>query len=99
MKQPPLYVVMNRHVIQANRKLEPEERQPAVRITRGKHGKPVYCDSFQIHGPCELLNGIGEAVMPCGATIAITTEAAMTLFTRNLEPVHLDASAPLTIAA
>lgn len=99
MKQPPLFIVMNRHIVAANRKLALEERQPAVRVTRGKHGKPVYCDHFQIHGPSELLNGIGEPVMPCGATIAIKTEAAMTLFTRNSEPVHLDASVPLTIAA
>ncbi|PZP71736.1 hypothetical protein [Methylorubrum populi] len=99
MKQPPIYIVMNRHVITANRKLAPEQRQPAVRVTRGKHGKPVYCDSFQIHGPCELLNGIGEGVMPCGATIAIKTEAAMTLFTRGQHDVHLAASEALDLAA
>lgn len=99
MKQSPIYIVMNRHIVAANRKLAPEERQPAVRVTRGKHGKPVYCDHFQIHGPCELLNGIGEPVMPCGATIAIKTEAAMTLFTRDQPDVHLDASEALDLAA
>lgn len=99
MNQPPIYIVTNRHILAANKKLPIAERQPAIRITRGKHGKPVYCDQFKIHGPCELLNGMGEAVMPCGATVAIMTEAAMTLFIHGREAVHLDASVPLDIAA
>lgn len=99
MKLPPIYIVMNRHIIAANRKLPLDERQPAVRVTRGKHGQPYYYDEVIFHGPSQLLNGNGEPVMPCGATIAIVTEGAVTLKARGREDVHLAACAPLDIAA
>ena len=86
-----IYIVMNRHIVAANRKREPAEREPAVRVTRGKHGRPVYCDQVLFHGPSELLNGIGEPVLPCGATLAVMTEAGVTLRTRGQEDVHLTA--------
>lgn len=90
MKQPPIYIVMNRHIVAENRKLPRELRKPAVRVTRGKHGKPIYCDSYLIHGPSQLLNGLGEAVLPCGATMAIFTLAAVTLTVeRRLATVDL----------
>ncbi len=44
-----------------------------VRVTRGKHGQPYYYDEVIFHGPSQLLNGNGEPVMPCGATIAMAT--------------------------
>lgn len=95
MTSVPTYIVMNRHIINANRKLPPDERQPAVRVTRGKHGRPAYCDEVIIHGASHLLNGNGEPVMPCGATIAIMTEAAVTLTTRGREDVLIPSVAPL----
>lgn len=85
----PLYIVINRHRIFANRKKPVEEHEPVVRVTRGKHGKPVYCDTYTIHGPSTALNGHGEGVMPCGATFAITTSAPVTLFTRDGGSIEL----------
>ncbi|WP_157862012.1 hypothetical protein [Methylobacterium sp. Leaf361] len=99
MKNAPIYIVMNRHIIAANRKLPADQRQPAVRVTRGKHGQPYYYDEVIFHGPSQLLNGNGEPVMPCGATIAIMTEGAVTLKARGREDVHLAACQPLDIAA
>lgn len=46
-----------------------------------------------------MLNGMGEAVLPCGATIAIMTEEAVTLHTHNQPAVDLPACRPLDIAA
>jgi hypothetical protein len=99
VKLPPIYIVMNRHKIAANRKLAADQREPTVRVTRGKHGQPYYYDEVIFHGPSQLLNGNGEPVMPCGATIAIMTEGAVTLKARGRDDVHLDACQPLDIAA
>lgn len=77
------FIVMNRHRISANRKRPVEEREPVVRVTRGKHGKARYCDRVLIEGPCELLNGRGLPVLPCGATIAIKTSSPITMVTEG----------------
>lgn len=99
MKRPPIYVVMNRHRIAANRKAAREDRFPVVRVTRGLHGTPMYCDRVIFHGPSELLNGLGEAVMPCGATIALRTEGAVTMVTEGQLDAHLEACSPIDVAA
>jgi hypothetical protein len=74
-----IYIVINRHRVAANRKVAPFDRQPVVRVTRGKHGKPFYCHSLVFHGTTELLNGNGDPVMPCGATIAQRTDKPVTI--------------------
>lgn len=76
-----IYVVMNRHKIQANRKRTDGEHEPPVRVTRGMHGQPHYCDRVIFHGETEMLNGLTQAVMPCGATVALRTQTAVTLVT------------------
>lgn len=78
-----IYVVMNRHKILANRKRAQSEREPVVRVTRGKRGKPVYCDSIVFGAASELMNGLGQPVLPCGATIAIKTTSPITLVTEG----------------
>lgn len=80
-----IYVVMNRHRIAANRKRSQEDREPVVRVTRGKHGKPMYCDEVIFEGSSHLLNGLGSAVLPCGATIALVTTGPITTITRGVK--------------
>ncbi len=89
MAKAAIYIVMNRHKITANRRRPAEEREPTVRVTRGKRGRPLYCDRVEIDGPSELLNGVGEPVMPCGATIAIKTRAPVRLITRAAPDIIL----------
>lgn len=62
------YVVINRHIVKANRKCLPEDRDPPIRVSRGKHGKPKYYDTFVIDDHTTLMYRPDEP-MPCGATV------------------------------
>lgn len=78
-----IYVVINRHRVKANAHLALCDRLPTVRVSRGKRGRPTYCDEVHFFGPCQILNGIGEPVMPCGATLCMVTGDAVALTTRG----------------
>lgn len=82
------YVVINRHRVKANAKLPPEHRLPTVRVSVGKRGKPVYCDSVFFYSSCEIINGLGEPVMPCGATLCMVTTGAVALTTRGTTTIQ-----------
>jgi CTP:molybdopterin cytidylyltransferase MocA len=76
---PKIYVVTNRHRIAANRKRPADQHEPVIRVTRGKRGKPIYCDRVVFSGASELLNGLGQPVLPCGASIALVTASPVNL--------------------
>jgi hypothetical protein len=59
------YIVINRHIIQANRKNN--ETNPPIRVTHGRYGKPTYTSEFVganfrlVYDPSKPLK--------CGATV------------------------------
>ena len=71
------YVVINRHIIQANRRNGADA--PPIRISRGKRGRPSYARHVRFEGPCEVLYGGDTPVMPCGATVALVTEGPVSI--------------------
>lgn len=81
---PKIYVVTNRHRIAANRKRPADQHEPVIRVSAGKRGKPFYCDEVIFEGSAHLLNGRGEPVMPCGATIALVTSGTITTITNGV---------------
>ncbi len=68
----PTWIVVNRHRIRANAK---GSSLPPIRITRGKYGKPVYANEIEFDGPTRLVYDANKPVLPCGARLAIATEA------------------------
>jgi hypothetical protein len=55
-------VVVNRHKVAANRKTGGKE--PVLRISRGRYGKPHYAESFEFGGPGRL---VYDPEHPCRA--------------------------------
>jgi hypothetical protein len=66
-------VHVNRNVIQRNAHKPPSEREPAVRIQKGKRGKPKYGMRVRL-GPSEMIYSPDEALLPCGAKMILITE-------------------------
>lgn len=62
------YVVINRHIIKANKKLPENQRAAPIRVTRGKYGKPEYYYNYDIDDAAKLVYD-PENPMPCGATV------------------------------
>jgi hypothetical protein len=74
------FINVNRHIIQANKKHGRQD--PALRVSTGKYGKPVYAHRVLVHGPSEFIsNPDGSPVLPCGARIALKTESLVELIT------------------
>lgn len=67
------WINVNRHRINSNAKHGTNE--PPIRIAKGKRGKPVYAHEISIDGPTRLIYDANKAVLPCGARLAICTEA------------------------
>lgn len=57
--------VVNRHRVAANRKSG--RRDPTIRVSRGKHGKPVYTSRLEFEGKGRLIYD-PDHPLPCGAT-------------------------------
>lgn len=68
-----VYININRHIVAANKKHGKSD--PPIRVTKGKHGKPVYGHNVKILGPCEILYDNEKPVLPCGARVAIATDS------------------------
>lgn len=63
-----IYVVVNRHRVQSNRKYN--ESQPVFRVSNGKYGKPDYAVEVQFPAGATLTED-RENPLPCGATVWI----------------------------
>jgi len=59
-------VVINRHVIAANKKNGTAD--PPISVRRGRNGKPVYYDKYDIPGQAQLVYD-PEHPLKCGATV------------------------------
>ena len=58
-------VVINRHVIAADRRSDTVE--PPIRVSRGKYGKPSYHCEIEFNGRWRLVYDPAH-LLPCGAT-------------------------------
>lgn len=67
------FININKHVIAKNAKHRTND--PPIRVAKGKHGKPVYAHEIEIEGPSRLIYDADKALLPCGARLAIATEA------------------------
>lgn len=74
------YVHVNKNTIASNRKHG--KKDPAVRIQKGRRGKPVYAYRVQFSDAVIEYKPDGEPLLPCGARLVIATEK---------EPIILDA--------
>jgi hypothetical protein len=71
------WISINRHTIVGNAKHG--RNDPPIRIAKGKHGKPVYAHAVQISGASELIYSPHKPILPCGARLAIRTDAAIVI--------------------
>ncbi|WP_079601993.1 hypothetical protein [Bradyrhizobium erythrophlei] len=67
------YVHVNRNVIASNAKHGTDN--PAVRLQRGRYGKPTYANEVEIDGPSRVVYSPHKAILPCGARLVIETDA------------------------
>jgi hypothetical protein len=67
------WVNINRNVIVRNAKRKTSD--PPIRVAQGKRGKPTYAHEVEIMGPSRLVYDADKPVLPCGARLAIATEA------------------------
>jgi hypothetical protein len=59
-------VVVNRHIATANRKHS--RREPPIRVSTGKYGKPTYHTLYEFSGKGRIVYD-PDNPLPCGATI------------------------------
>ena len=65
------YVHVNKNIIASNRKHG--RGDPAVRVQKGKRGKPIYCNRVRfVDG--EVVYSPDKPLLPCGARLVIRTE-------------------------
>ena len=67
------WINVNKHVIAKNAKQRTND--PPIRVSKGKHGKPVYAHEIEITGPVRVIYDADKPVLPCGARLAMVTEA------------------------
>ncbi len=67
------YIHVNRNILASN--LKHGTCHPAVRLQKGKYGKPVYCYQVDIKGPSRVIYSPDKPLLPCGARLVIETEA------------------------
>ena len=70
MPNPPTVIVVNRHLVLANRKHGYND--PPIRVSLGKHGRPCYGRKVVVTGPSTIIYDTGNP-LPCGATVWIET--------------------------
>ncbi len=84
------FIHVNRNTIASNAKHG--TNTPAVRIQKGKYGKPVYCHEVEIEGPSRVIYSPDKPILPCGARLVIRTES-------NVRIIGGDASSLTTAQA
>lgn len=65
------YVVVNKHVLRANRKNGTND--PVFRISRGRYGHPYYQSTVEFPSGCRLVNNPFRP-LPCGASVYMEAE-------------------------
>lgn len=73
------YIHVNRNTIASNAKHNTTE--PAIRVQRGKYGKPRYCHTVKILGPSEMIYSPHKPLLPCVARLVIQTESELRIDT------------------
>lgn len=71
------YIHVNRNTIASNAKHG--TNKPAVRLQKGRYGKPTYCHELEIKGPSKVIYSPHEHLLPCGARLVIVTEAEVSV--------------------
>ena len=65
------YLVINRHIVRTNKKNG--TNIPAIRVSKGKYGKPKYLSVIEFNGKGRLVYN-PENPLPCGATAWLELE-------------------------
>lgn len=63
-----MIIVINRHIIRANKKNN--TRKPPIRVSRTKYSKPVYYKELTLPVGCKVIYN-PDKPLPCGATVWI----------------------------
>ena len=63
------YIHINKNVIQRNAKRS--EREPVIRVQKGKHGPSAYGFNVLIPDGSRVLYDPDNAILPCGAKLVI----------------------------
>lgn len=63
------WVNVNKHKIARN--IRSEEKEPPIRISRGKHGSPTYCSEVELPAGSVVVYDADNPLLPCGARLAI----------------------------
>lgn len=71
------YIHINRNTINSNRKHNKSE--PAVRIQKGKYGKPTYSKRVKFERGEIVYKPSGKPLLPCGARLVIVTDVEPTV--------------------
>lgn len=72
----PNWVNIKKHVVAQNNKRK-DGFSPALRLQRGKSGKPTYGFHFKVTGPSEIIYSPAGPILRCGARAAIKTNAVV----------------------
>jgi hypothetical protein len=68
----PVVINVNRHIVAKNRK-PGACPLPPIRVSRGRHGKPVYTTLYEGTGKVRVIYN-PDKPLPCGATVWIEVE-------------------------
>jgi hypothetical protein len=72
-----MIVTVNRHIVARNRKNN--ERQPPLRSSMGRYGKPKYHQEIKFNGGGRLIYN-PDKPLPCGATVWIEIDSGGVIF-------------------
>ena len=64
----PNIIVINRHIVRANKKNNTDT--PPIRVSKGRYGKPTYYQEFEFNGKGKVIYN-PQNPLPCGATCYI----------------------------
>ncbi len=66
------FVSVNKQTIARNARHG--EKNPPIRIARGKSGKPSYAHEIRVSGPCRLVYDSEKPLLKCGARLVLVTD-------------------------
>lgn len=70
------YINVNKHTIAKNNKLPPgAHKEPPIRVSKGKHGKPKYFHAFPLGEQARIVYAPDDP-LPCGAKVYIVLDEA-----------------------
>lgn len=65
---------VNQHIIRANKKREPADREPPITVKAGRGGKNQRANEVFIYGPSRVVYS-PDKPLSCGATVWVETTA------------------------